>query len=1084
MSSVRRFLCRLACCVVLVCFGLPEGVSPAAEPAAGSSQESSEKAVELNRSVVKLYREAKYEEALAAAREAVEYTRNALGADSPAYADSLGNLAEIYKATGKYADAETPLKQAMEIRRKNPGEATPDFVSSLNNLAGLYLAMGRYGDSETLYKRALQIVRENAGEENTLFVSCLNNLASLYKSMGNYGAAEPLYARAGEILQKTGGADKPDYGIVLSNLAHLYYLAGKYPKAEEVYRRALDIAEKTVGEQHPQYVRTLNNLASLYEAMGDYAKAEPLYKKALEVFQATSGKTGSDTATALNNLAGLYKTIGDYEKAENCYKQANEIRLATLGDKHPLYASGLENLADLYFQKGDFTSAEDFFRKALDIEKAGLGDKHPDVALAMQNLAVLYKTTNRYAEAESLYRQALEVWKTVVGERHPDFALATQNLGSLCQAMGRFDEAEPLYRQALDIRTALLGDDHPSVAASLEALASLYAATSRAEEALKLMQRAQAINDRLIRNVFAIASEKQRLGFLSTLRGETDAYLSLIVQNLANSPSAVSAGMDLVLKRKAIVAEAMAAERDAVLGGRYPDLEAELREVKTLRAQIAQKMMSGPGAEGLEAHRRMLDEWRAREEKLELHLASRIPEINLDRRLHEADRKAVAGALPQGAALVEYVRFDWYDFKAVRSQGQPSWQPAHYLAFVLLPGEADNVRLFDLGPAAEIDKMISDFRSSITGEAEKPGARGLVKVSEDKPGIEATTDLYKKLIEPVLKGTGKIEKMILAPDGGLYRLPFGALPVSAGRSLIDEYQVSYVGAGRDVLRFGASSTSRPSPPVVTADPDYDLSIEGRADQGRDNNSAQGKVTRELAAGAPHFDRLPGTRSEGEHIAAMLGVKPMVERSASKGLLQDARSPRILHIATHGFFLPDQAPSGDSKDAQQGRESSATDTRASFLTRAMENPLLRSGLVLAGANSWLQGRRLPPEAGDGILTGEDASALDLLSTDLVVLSACETGLGDIKTGEGVFGLRRAFLLAGAKTLVMSLWKVPDAQTQMLMEEFYRRILAGQSRAEALRGAQLLVKASNPEPVYWGAFVCQGDPGPLPSPGQKN
>ena len=217
---------------------------------------------------------------------------------------------------------------------------------------------------------------------------------------------------------------------------------------------------------------------------------------------------------------------------------------------------------------------------------------------------------------------------------------------------------------------------------------------------------------------------------------------------------------------------------------------------------------------------------------------------------------------------------------------------------------------------------------------------------------------------------------------------------------------------------------------------------------------------------------------------MLGVKALVDTSASKGQLQAMRSPRILHIATHGFFLPDQEPAPGRKGSQAAKQGDTpTERNAGELSRSVENPLLRSGLVLAGANAWLQGKELPAEDGDGILTGEDASGLDLLSTELVVLSACETGLGDIRVGEGVFGLRRAFMLAGAKTLVMSLWKVPDAQTQMLMERFYKRILEGAPREEALREAQLAVKDSYPEPFYWGAFICQGDPGPLPPIGRK-
>ena len=249
-------------------------------------------------------------------------------------------------------------------------------------------------------------------------------------------------------------------------------------------------------------------------------------------------------------------------------------------------------------------------------------------------------------------------------------------------------------------------------------------------------------------------------------------------------------------------------------------------------------------------------------------------------------------------------------------------------------------------------------------------------------------------------------------------------------------------------------------------------------------SSAGRHSRDLDRdrSAYHFDRLPGTRAEGERVAALLDVSPWLDATALEGRLKTAcHSPRILHLATHGFFLPDQQRDlnreGRGFGFDFGEFSGARDGLARLSGPMMENPMLRSGLALAGANTWLKAGNLPEEAEDGLLTAEDVTGLDLLATELVVLSACETGLGQVHVGEGVFGLRRAFVLAGAKTLVMSLWKVPDEQTRELMEDFYGRLLAGQGRAEALREAQLAMKAKYPDPFYWGAFICQGDPSPL-------
>ena len=244
-------------------------------------------------------------------------------------------------------------------------------------------------------------------------------------------------------------------------------------------------------------------------------------------------------------------------------------------------------------------------------------------------------------------------------------------------------------------------------------------------------------------------------------------------------------------------------------------------------------------------------------------------------------------------------------------------------------------------------------------------------------------------------------------------------------------------------------------------------------------ASYGDNQNELSKAIPPFARLEGTREEGVVIADKLRVKPMFDSGVLKGRIKSVRSPKILHIATQGYFLPDK--SYDMRNDKTGFKS-VSDIRAHSMTNTLseewENPLLRSGLALTGANTWLAGGPLPEEAGNGILTAEDVSGMDLLNTELVVLSASETGLGAIRTGEGVFGLRRAFELAGAHTLIVSLWKVSDEQTRELMVDLYNRMASGQSISNALRQAKLMMKQKYLDPFYWGAFICQGNPNSSP------
>ena len=973
-------------------------------------------------------------------------------------------MVELYQQ-GRYEQAVSIAMEVCDLSRQAHGEDDPDYATSLNNLALLYNSMGNYAAAERLNRQALEIRRKALGEDDPDYAASLNNLALLYDMMGNYGAAEPLYRQASEIWCKALGEDHPDYATSLNNLAALYQAMGNCAAAEPLYRQALEIRRKALGEEHPDYAASLNNLALLYDMMGNYGAAEPLYRQASEIWCKALGEDHPDYATSLNNLAALYQAMGNYAAAERLYRQALEIRRKALGEEHPDYAASLNNLAVLHRVMGNYAAAERLYRQALEIRRKALGEEHPDYSASLNNLAWLFQAMGNYAAAEPLYRQALEILRKTLGEEHPDYAASLNNLAWLFQAMGNYAAAEPLYRQALEILRKTLGEEHPDYANSLNNLAILYIATGREAEALKLMQETAAIDDRMIGQVFSIGSESQGLAYLATLQITLHPFLSLVLQCLSHSREAVQEGLKLVLHRKAIGAEALAARRDAILGGRYPALQTKLHELMTWRRQVAQKTLAGPGPEGPKAHQKLLAKWTAQKERLEQELVCQIPEMNLEQRLRTADRQAVSQALPAGAVLVEFIRFDDYDFEAVPARGEAQWKPARYLAFVLPAGEPDNVKMIDLGEAEPIEQMIAGFRASITG-----GDRTL-RPGEPLPSTSANdgADLRCVVFDPLVPALRGRTRLFISPDGDLTRLPFEALPTGACRCLIDDYRLSYLSAGRDVMRFGAETPGQPASPLVIADPDFDLGI-GVAPIPAGEPGPRGRQSRALDPSKLHFDPLPGTRTEGEHVAAQLGVQPWLKGTALESRIKTPTSPRILHIATHGFFLEDQKRDPSLGQLGLGR-----------LSHALESPLLRSGLALAGANTWLQGMPLPAEAEDGILTAEDVSGLDLLGTKLVVLSACETGLGEVQVGEGVFGLRRAFVMAGAKTLIMSLWKVPDRQTQELMEDFYQRILAGEARAEALRQAQLAMKAKYPEPLYWGAFICQGDPGPLQGKG---
>jgi CHAT domain-containing protein/tetratricopeptide (TPR) repeat protein len=946
---------------------------------------------------------------------------------------------------------------------------------------GYFFERGQYRQAIPIAEQAYDLTRNTFGSEHPLFANSLNKLALLYHKLGDYAAAEPLYKRAVEIWQKVFGEHHHFFAVGLNNLAGLYKAMGNYSQAAPLYQKALKSLRKVVGEDHPDCAMVMDNLAKLYQVTGDYDQAESLCRQSLDIRGRTLGESHSDYASSLVNLAGLYRLMGNYEQAEPLYKRALTILRKILGELHPDYAACLNDLALLYERMGRFAEAELLYLLALRSTRASLGESHPDFATTLNNLAILYLLIGRFAEAEQLCRQSLEVTISACGEFHPDVAVSLNNIASLCYMLGKYQEAEPLHRRALAIRCRILGDDHPSCVISLNNLAELCAATGREAEAMALMQRAAAIDDRMLCQIFSIGSEDARAAFLQTVRQNFDTFLSLASCGSLSNQSTVCATLDLVLRRKAIGTEVMATQRDMVLRGKYPELRASLQDLSALRMQIAKKTLEGPGSGSPSTHQELLAGWQARKERLESDLARQIPEMNMEHKLLSISRKLVASSLGKGATLVEFVRYNSFNFKTLPCHGESRWEPARYLAFVLHAGEPDNAHMIDLGEAEPIDQMVAAFRAAITGEKENSYNRDLGAAPSGSSGGESVTigtALRAAVFDLLGPAIGDCKRLLLAPDGDLTRLPFEVLPAGDGGSLIDDYYISYLSAGRDLLRFGAGLSVQPGESLVVADPDFDL-LDGESLL-RPTSAAQEQVLRDIDHGGLSFSRLPGTREEGERIAHMLGVQPLLEGGALEKHVKACRSPRVLHLATHGFFLEDHQFDLNVEEyilRALGRQGGSASSR--LRGPGMKNPMLRSGLALAGANTFIQHGNPPEDAEDGILTAEDVSGLDLVDTELAVLSACDTGLGEIRTGEGVFGLRRAFVLAGAKTLVMSLWKVPDHQTRELMVAFYERVLAGYPRSEALRVAQLEMKKKHSEPFYWGAFICQGDPGPLPA-----
>ena len=902
----------------------------------------------------------------------------------------------------------------------------------------------------------------------------LGLLAAIYDEQGRYAEAEPLFKRSLAMREQLAGPDHPDVARSLTGLAFLYYHEARYAEAEPLFKRALAIREKAFGPDDPEVAISLNNLASLYQRQGEFAKAQPLFKRSLAIREKALGPDDPELATSLNSLATFYEEQGKYAEAEPLLRRALAIREKVLGPDHPDVAASLNVLALVYEQQGKFAEAVPLYKRSLAIREKTLGPEHPDVARSLNSLATLYEKEGKYSEAEPLFKRALEIREKSFGPDHPDVAKSLNSLARVYENEGKYADAEPLYKRSLAIREKALGPDHPDVAVSLSNLATLYYAEGNYAQAEAYFDPALQNVAKQFENAFAYMSEKDQLEFLSTVQPTFDAYLSLCLARCQADPKLATNVYDVLLWEKGIVGTSVAALRAQVAAS--GDTQAlEIFDRLTAKKREAARLASIQPEGWRQAQKAPNDE----ANDLEQQLARRVSSLTEQRTAAHATWSDVQKKLAHGEAAIETVRFHFND-------GKHWTKKFDYVALVITPENDVGPAVVPLGEAKILeDDPLRDYRMRIGLQANGP-ARGVAAAEAgEKSGAAPKISFYDafwKPLEPALKG---VDRIYFSPDGVLNQVALGDVTASDGRMLIEKYDLRIVTSTKDILRGEEKASGNRA--VLVGNPAFDLdeaqmraalrtlraAQSDRRAESQSNHAAPavaetaGLRSRDLETGK--LDPLPGTQAEVDEISSLLEkqrwhVQTYTQQNALKETVLDVKGPRVLHLATHGFFEPDQP------EKEQDSENNEPP--------AMEDPMLRSGLFFAGADRRLSGKAAPADLDDGVLTAYEASQLNLQGTELVVLSACETGLGEVVAGEGVFGLRRALQVAGADSVLMSMWSVPDKETQELMPLFYQKWLAGKNKHEALREAELEMRArvksryGEDRPQYWGAFVLVG------------
>ncbi len=1004
---------------------------------------------------------ARYEEAERFYRQAVDVYAEAVGEDNLLTTMEMVKIGDVLRMTGAYSEAQRPYRQALEgfekyrtgnesseARLKKAGRALdaigidikPESLMRhdsatygardslpravfLDKQAELYRLLGKYHDAKKALEEALAIWVKAKLPHDQQEIRILHHLADISEALGEYKEAETRYQAAHEIAGKINEQSHADMVFTHLDLGRFYEKQGAYASARERFQTGLTIQEQSLGEDHPEMVDTLASLARLHDREGNFSESKAFLDRALKIARLLEQRTGG---------------------------------------RHPTAAVALTNLAEFYSRHRQFGQAVSLYEEALAIRRHVFKPLHLDIAASLTGLAGAYEDTGAYDKAKPLHEEALDIRRKVLGADHPDAATTMLRLASLHRRQGSYSVAAPLVMEALAACRRSIPENHPLVAASLVEAARLAIVQDDAGKGLEYLRQAVRIENTVLHGQLGVAREERKVELIEKMNETRDLVIALVDKHFRHDEQAVRFAFELVLARKGVAFDDQARFFEALTSGLPPHMKSEYERLKQKNTVL---QMHPPPELAPETLKNELDQNEAALEAHEAKMAAQSQSFGKSRLQRQASAEQLAKILPPDSVLVEFLKVPSLDLTDFRTRGED-----RYLAWVLRPDRS--IALVEVGRATAIDSAIDKFQSSVqrsrTYARIDRGARAPQR-RDTGSSLENAEQLYKAIWTPIQSAIKKASVTIISPDGQLNLVPFAALRNAGEKKfLVEDAEIVYVTSGRDLIGEHEAQTLQ-GELIMVANPNF-----GGVAKGNPSVEISNRADATRSGDVPGtFEPLPGTQKEAERIPSLLdgkskGKKVLTQEDAQEAAVLAVRRPLVLHMATHGFFLSDTTPRPAEKDQPAGWHP------GSGAVRRTENSLLRSGLALTGANQ--AGKA--SSAIDGLLTAYEVSGMDLHGTELVVLSACQTGVGEVRNGEGVFGLRRAFALAGAKNLVMSLWNVDDELTVKQMEGFYRSYVQGRHPAAALRAAQLAMiedmkKAQGiVEPFYWAPFFVQG------------
>jgi len=938
-----------------------------------------------------------------------------IGAWHKDHLEILNHIATLYELTDKYKEATAALDKASDVARSKYSNTDYQYGVELNNIAKLQLKLGAYEKAEENINKSLTILEplRKDDDKKAHLISAIETQATMFGIKGMFDEAQDALDRSARMISRSSAAGIDELSTA-RELSSLFIQLGKYSTTEKLLNELIREYEKLYGASSLRLIEPLVNMGQLTLAEGAYTDAEKIAQRVNGLAREVYGEKSTKTAPTQKLLSDIYYTIGDYEKAQDYIQRSLESQQKQFGRDHIEVAKSLSQLALIKFYKGDDPKAvEKILLEARDIMGNKLGKENPQYADILKNVAILNISQQKYDLAFSALTQAENIWRTKTGSKNNINAASIFALtGDVYYQIKNYSKSEEFYNKSKDIYERSFNRSHPEYVKVLSKLSKVYYMEKDYKRAKRNIEEALNNYEDFLKRYFPALSEREKAKYWNTIKSDFEFYNTLAFGQLDDFRDLSGKVYNYQLLTKALLLSSSIKMKERILNSQDESLKSSYNEwvqkkellTNALSMSTQQLTENGidPGALGNEV------------EKLEKSLSEKSELFGKDFENKKITYENVQKSLGKNDVAIEMVRYRYFEHTFTDS-----------VIYVALFLRNDNARpkVVELPEGHRMEtRFFKYYRNCITGKI-------------------ADRYSYGVFWEPIQSKIGQYATLFLSPDGVYNQLNLEAIPTPDGKYVIDNSNIVIVSNTKDL---------------------YLRQIKAKTEGSSNTATMFGNPKFYLTASSGNIPSLPGTEKEVAELQVLLDKQgwkttEYTESSASEEKVKELQSPKIFHIATHGFYTPDNTD--DNEISKNEAEKN-------------ENPLLKTGLLLKGAGDLLEKTKYNYNMESGILTAYEAMSLNLDKTDLVVLSACETGLGEISNGEGVYGLQRAFLVAGAKTLIMSMFKVDDAATQKLILTFYRKWLTSGNLRTSFIEAKKELRTEYPEPIYWGAFMMIG------------